>query len=166
VPGRGCPRQWAKLCSVTILVFAMGTGACRRKARVGEPGRDVITRAGSKTTSAQLTDLGREVGLEFPPETRVVGVTRERGIDDLVEMKVEMTPSALVGFLARSPIRPEDFHTGEQGLFGSDHDWWDPNQAARLRAGQANLPNARFLNIGYDDAHAGTVIVYIVNHGT
>ena len=95
-----------------------------------------------------------------------MGVARERGIDDMIELKVAMKAADQAGFIARSPVRVEDFHPGAGGLLGPDHDWWDPGRAPHLRTGQAMRPKARALNIGVGDAQGDIVAVYIVNHGT
>jgi hypothetical protein len=116
--------------------------------------------------AADLNDLGRELGMIFPSGTRLIGVSRERGIDDLIEVEVEMAASDFSGFLARTPVREQDFRPGERGLLGPDHDWWDPNKATGLRSGQAQLPKGRALNIGVGDSKSESLRVYIVNHGT
>ena len=77
-----------------------------------------------------------------------------------------MAATELAGFLARTPVPAQEFRSGERGLLGPDHGWWDPNKALRLRSGQAQLPQGRALNIGIDDSNPNAVSVYIVNHGT
>jgi hypothetical protein len=113
-----------------------------------------------------LESVAREVALTFPPGTRLLGVHRERGIDDLVAAKVAMPAAQWSTFLAGTPIAPALFEPGEHGRLGPDQGFWDPHKATNLRTAQARLPNARVLNLGYDDAHPPVVIVYIVNHGT
>jgi hypothetical protein len=113
-----------------------------------------------------LSTIGRELGLTFPVGTRLVGVARERGIDDLVELKVEMKAADVESFVAHSAVRFTDFRPGERGLLGPDQGWWDPNHALRLRSAQASLPKGRFLNIGVADGPGDKAMVYIVNHGT
>jgi hypothetical protein len=113
-----------------------------------------------------LQDIGKELGLQFPPGTRLLGVRREAGIDDWLGVKIELSAAEWPGFLACTPINPESFRAGERGFLGADSGFWDPHQAKKLRTAQAPMPNARAFNLGYDDSAATSVIVYIVNHGT
>lgn len=110
--------------------------------------------------------VAHEVALSFPPGSRLLGVERERGIDDLIAAKVEIPAAAWPTFLASTPIDSTRFEPGEHGHLGPDHGFWDPHKAANLRTAQARLPDARVLNLGYDDSHPPVMIVYIVNHGT
>lgn len=113
-----------------------------------------------------LESAGREVGVKFPPAARLVGVHRERGLDDLVAVKVEMAASEWPAFLAGTPVDPKSFRAGERGLLGPDEGFWDPHKARNLRTAEVSLPDARALNIGFDDSRPGIVVVYVVNHGT
>jgi hypothetical protein len=70
------------------------------------------------------------------------------------------------GFLSHTPIDASLFRPGERGLLGPDNGFWDPHKAQNLRTAEATLPNARVLNIGYDDSRGSIVVVFIVNHGT
>jgi len=113
-----------------------------------------------------LDSVGKQLGLVFPNGASLIGVHRERGVDDLLAVKVEMPAAEWPGFLAKTPIDPTLFRPGERGLLGPDHDFWDPHQAKSLRTAEAELPNRRVLNLGYDDSRAPVVAVYVVNHGT
>lgn len=55
--------------------------------------------------------------------------------------------------------------SGERGLLGPDHGFWDPQRATRLRVGQKRLADARVLNIGVAE-HGAKVFLSVVNHGT
>jgi hypothetical protein len=136
-------------------LLAAGSGCTRRN-------------GGATAPAAQppsLADLGRQVGLTFPGGARLLGVSREAGIDDLIRFKVAMNAEDLSQFLAASPLAADAFEPGERGLLGPDQGFWDPSQAAHLRTGQAIVGNHRALNLGIGDA-AGRAIVYVVNHGT
>jgi hypothetical protein len=113
-----------------------------------------------------LESVGKEIAVAFPASATLIGVHRESGIDDLVAVKVEIPAADWPGFLARTPIDPSLFRPGERGLLGPDDGFWDPHKAVNLRTAQASLPNARALNIGYDDSRGGVFVVYVVNHGT
>ena len=113
-----------------------------------------------------IVELGRELNVTLPPNTRVIGVERENGMDDLVGAKVEIPDSDWPSFIASTPIKANSFRPGERGLLGEDHGFWDPNQAPGLRTAQATLPGVRALNIGVCTPSNGFVVLYIVNHGT
>jgi hypothetical protein len=134
-------------------------------AGLGCPGRS-RERTPPPAADATLIDLGREVGLKFPNGARLIGVSRERGIDDLVRFKVEIAAADLPTFLATSPVASDAFEPGEGGLLGPDQGFWDPSRAIHLRSGQAVLKNNRALNIGIADGDPQRTILYIVNHGT
>ena len=110
--------------------------------------------------------------MTFPPSARLIGFSREAGMDDHLKFKVEIDSRDLSSFLASSPIPVEAMRPGEHGLLGPDGAYWDPRRAPRLRTGQKLLANARVLNIGIGEAvatgdgGAKVVALYIVNHGT
>jgi hypothetical protein len=113
-----------------------------------------------------LESVGKEIALAFPAGAKLLGVHRERGADDLVAVKVEMSAADWPSFLARTPIDPTLFRPGERGLLGPNDGFWDPHKAKNLRTAEAPLPNGRVLNIGYDDSRGGYFVVFVVNHGT
>jgi hypothetical protein len=132
-----------------------GIAACKSKGPQG-------TRQAEET----LESVGQEIGLVFPAGSRLVGVHRERGADDLIAVKVEMPAAAWPTFVATTPIAPTLFRAGERGLLGSDDAFWDPHRCTNLRTAEAPLPHARVLNLGYDDSRGNIFAVYVVNHGT
>ena len=121
---------------------------------------------GTRQVQETLESVGKEVGLVFPAGSRLVGVHRERGADDLIAVKVEMPAAAWPGFVATTPIDPTLFRPGERGLLGPDDGFWDPHESKSLRTAETPLPHARVLNLGYDDRRGNVISVYIVNHGT
>jgi hypothetical protein len=54
------------------------------KARQGE------ARQGKNEASESLSKLSMELGLRFPPSTRLIGVPRSIGMDDAVRVKLEI----------------------------------------------------------------------------
>ena len=113
-----------------------------------------------------LESVSKELSVTFPAGTKLIGVHRERGIDDLVEAKLEIPAADWPGFLASTPIDPSLFEPGGGGGLGPDEGFWDPNKAKNLRTAQVMLPNARGLHIGYDGSRGSVYVVYVVNHGT
>jgi hypothetical protein len=137
------------------------TANCRAKGS-----NEMTTRDSVSSGAPSLQDLGRQLGVTFPPGTRVVGVDHQNGMDDLVGAKVEMKRADWPAFIASTPIHPASFRHGNRGLLGPDKGFWNPNQYPGLRTAQAQLPQARALNIGFDDSAADPVAVFVVNHGT
>ena len=113
-----------------------------------------------------LESVGKEVGVRFPASAKFIGIRRqEGGMDSSFEVKVEIPAADWPGFLASTPIDPKEFGPGGRGLVGGDAGFWDPHQAKNLRTAQADLPDKRVLNIGYDDSRGNLIVVYVVNHG-
>ena len=116
--------------------------------------------------SESLSVLGQELGLDFPPSTRVVGIRRESGIDDAVQAKLEMGKEEFAGFFAKTPVDRSSMRPGTGGFLGSDVDFWDPHKAPALKTGQAQRSGRRSLNIGVDESRAEVVVVYIMQYRT
>jgi hypothetical protein len=135
---RGSHAADASLLAVCALIALTG---CKSKASQGD-----------KEESLEL--IGREIGLRFPDRTRLIGVHRERGVDDLIAVKVEMPATAWPGFVGQTPIDPTLFRPGERGLLGPDDSFWDPHRAKSLKTAETQLPKGRVLNLGYDDSNA------------
>jgi hypothetical protein len=113
-----------------------------------------------------LSQLSQELGLQFPPSTRVLGVLRSNGMDDAVRVKLEIAASEFPSFLERTQIDRAALRPGTRGMLGPDKDFWDPHQSQSLRTGQVTRPNARSLNLGFDDSRGDSVIAYLMEHGT
>jgi hypothetical protein len=113
-----------------------------------------------------LASLGTELNIQFPHSTRLIGVRRSYGMDDIVRIKLELAPEDLDSLIAQTQIDPASFAPGTGGLLGSDKDFWDPHRAPALRTAQAKRPDARALNLGIDDSRPAVAVVYLVEHGT
>jgi hypothetical protein len=116
--------------------------------------------------SESISVLGKELGLAFPPSTRIVGVRRESGIDDMVQAKLEIGKEEFPGFFAKTPIDRSAMRPGTGGFLGSDVDFWDPHKSPALKTGQAQRAGQRALNIGVDESRAVAVVVYVMQYGT
>ena len=139
-----------------LMVMLALVGACRAKGK----------QAVRAEKQESIEQVGKEIGLTFPAGTKLIGVDRERGADDMIAVKVEMPVAAWPAFLRTTPIDPSAFSPGERGLLGPDHDFWDPHQAKNLHTAQTALPGARVLNLGYDNRPGDMMAVFVVNHGT
>jgi hypothetical protein len=113
-----------------------------------------------------LARLSTELGLEFPPSTRLVGVLRSSGMDDAVRAKLEIGAAEFPSFLERTQIDSASLRPGTRGMLGPDRDFWDPHKSKSLRTGQVSRPNARALNLGFDDSRGDLVVAYLMEHGT
>jgi len=149
-------RQFATSRRVLLAACVLiGFAACKSKGSQG-----------TRQVQETLESVGKEVGLVFPAGSRLMGVHRERGADDLIAVKVEMPAAAWTGFVATTPIDRALFRPGERGLLGPDDGFWDPHKSKNLHTAETPLPHARVLNLGYDDSRGSVISVYIVNHGT
>ena len=143
--------EWTRVGVACTLVALVGC-----KAKGGQDGKHEMQET--------LQSVGKEVGLVFPDGSKLVGVHRERGADDLIAAKVEMPAAEWPGFVAQTSIDPALFRSGERGLLGPDDGFWDPHKAKNLRTAEAALPHARVLNLGYDDSRGSVLSVFVVNH--
>ncbi len=98
---------------------------------------------------------------------RLLGVRRQNGMDDLIQVKLEMSAADLPAFLASSPLAKQPLESWERhGIFGPDHDFWDPHQVPNLRSAATGYPDARSFRLGIDERRPGVVVIYLVDHGT
>ena len=107
--------------------------------------------------------IGTRLGVTLPAGTRVVGFDSEAGIDSMFRAKLEMSGEQLETFIAGTNVAR--FEAGDADLLGPDRDYWDPHRAKKLRIGEVELPQARFLVVAIDDSQP-TAVVYVMNHGT
>ena len=155
----------AAIRAVLLAVLALSIVGIGVGCRGGRKDQDRSVTRETESASASLDDLGREVGLKFPPSARLIGFNRENGMDDYLQFKVEIDAADFPKFQASSPVPEAVMEPGEGGLLGPDQGFWDPSRAKDLRTGQKSLPNARALNIGVAE-NGAKVSLYIVNHGT
>ena len=123
-------------------------------------------RSGEGQPSESLPPLSAELGLQFPPSTQLLGVKRYNGMDDAVLLELELAAAEFPAFMAQTRIDPEVIRPGARGLLGPDDGFWDPHRHPSLRTGQASRPDARVLNVGFDDSRGDVVVVYVMEHGT
>lgn len=112
-----------------------------------------------------LDELSEAVGVRFPAGSRVVGVERQHGIDDLLRARVAVGREKVAEFEAGSPVSRQYMEDDAGALLGQGPTWWVPSPSARV--GQTQLADGRVLHIGIGDkGEQGLVDVYVVNHGT
>ncbi|MDB4972855.1 MAG: hypothetical protein JWN48_1196 [Myxococcaceae bacterium] len=110
-----------------------------------------------------LADLSAEVGLAFPAGTRLLGVHRESGIDDLLAVKVELSERHLDSLLHGSSLAQEQLQPSSGSVCT---DVWQEKRLTGLRTAQASLPDARVLDVGVRPEGNGVITVFIANFGT
>jgi len=116
---------------------------------------------------ASIASLNAELPVRIPEGARIVGVHRENGMDDLIELKLEMSAADLPAFLASSPLGQHPLESwGRHGNFGPDHTFWDPGSVPTMRSAETTYAGARGFRIGIDERKPGVVVVYLVDHGT
>lgn len=120
--------------------------------------------AGNHQSATDIDALGKQLGLQLPPGTQVVGVETESGIDDAVFAKLRIPTTRSAEFLKSCGVTR--FESGAADLLGPDRGFWDPHQAKALKVGDVMLQSARGLVIGVDDAPVDALVVYVMNHGT
>lgn len=114
----------------------------------------------STQAAAELELIAKETGLTFPSGIRRLGVSRDKGIDYILQVKVELPESRLVEFLGSSPIDPNSLKVGGDGSFGPSDAFWDPSHASQLRTAQVMI-GSKSLNIGAGAPADGKVTVLI-----
>lgn len=118
-----------------------------------------------RSPTVDLDTLSRELQLSLPKGTRVLGVDRESGIDDMVRAKVEVSRDDLAQMLAPLPLTTDKFRAGA-GRLGSDGGFWNPHATPGIRYAQMRLSGGRALHVGYADAGQDRVVLFLMNHGT
>jgi hypothetical protein len=84
---------------------------------------------GKNEASESLSKLSMELGLSFPPSTRLIGVLRSNGMDDAVRVKLEIAATEFPSFLEQTGIDGAGLRPGTRGMLGPDRDFWDPHQS-------------------------------------
>jgi len=122
-------------------------------------------------STEQLAHCSQIMNLTFPPSARPLGLCATYGMDDVLQLKVEMSRNELQQFIEASPFAGAELGRNQIQVYGdSDLRWWnvdelDPyegkdGQEAFLSE-QTSLPNAEVLNILIDVRRDDIVIVYL-----
>jgi hypothetical protein len=118
-----------------------------------------------RKTQEKLPQLAQKVGLHFPADATLIGAHHERGIDELVRLKVEVPESELESFLRGLPFSKGDARPGKDAHFGPDRDFWDPNQSSFERFYEGRVAE-RSMRLGISHAKSGRIIVYVESFET
>lgn len=145
----------------SVLLYFLGCSCEREKAMKRIP----TTTQAPTAPEPDLHSLAAELGIPLPPDTRVLWLERQAGVDDLVRAKLQMSRSAFEQLSLQLPIQDKDLRAGS-GRLGTDHGGWDPHATGGLRSGQAPLAGARYLTLGVAADGDGQVTLFVVNYGT
>jgi hypothetical protein len=108
--------------------------------------------------------LGKQLGLQLPAGTQVLGVETESAIDDAIFAKLRIPAERSGEFIKSCGVTR--FRPGGANLLGPDHGFWDPHHATALRVGDVPLPTTRGLVVAIDESSPEALIVYVMNHST
>ena len=121
-------------------------------------------RTGQADSATSRAALEKALGVALPETTQLIMYEHELGIDDMQRAKLRMSTPDFEKIAARLPVTPDAMSPGA-GYLGSDDGGWDPNATPGMIAGQAALPGARYINIGF--ATLGEfVTMFVMEHGT
>ena len=118
--------------------------------------------AAPKTLS--LPDLAKQIGVELPRDSELIGSDQETGIDRAVQAKVAIPPGALATFLKRLNLSEENFSEDNRYLLGKNKGWWNPSGTFPLPTAQVSMPSVRYLNIGLDRRDPSRVVLFLLWH--
>lgn len=121
--------------------------------------------AAERSTSVDLDALSRDLQITLPKDVRVLGLSRESGIDDMVRAKLEVSREEFEQMRSSLPMTLEGFRPGA-GRLGADSGFWAPHATPGIRYAQVRLPEGRALHIGYAETGQGRVVLFVMNHGT
>jgi hypothetical protein len=143
-----------------VLLIALLSLACSACSRDGcMPGGD------SQPPEVDIDKLGRELELQLPPGTQVLGMESESGgPDDAIFVKLRVPSAHAEQFIRTCGVT--SFLSNAADLLGPDRGFWDPHHAKALRVGRVPMHASRGTIIGVDDSGADALLVYVVNHGT
>ena len=139
----------------SALLLALSASACEQRTKGPPP----------PPSASEWAALGRELGLKFPPSSRLLKLERQNGMDDMVRLQVALPSQDLPAFITDSAIRSEKLREGASCFTAAD-EFWDPSHALHMRSFQVALPGSRYCCLGIDDGQPGTAHIYIMNFGT
>lgn len=114
----------------------------------------------AQAAATELLVVSKETGLKFPIGSRLLGVTRERGMENILQAKVEIPEGRIDEFFEAAPIK-RDSLTRRRSLFNPGDSFFEPSMEAGILSSQAQV-NGHALSIGLLDARDGLVPVLIL----
>lgn len=141
---------------VTLTAALVFTVCCGKEARMD-----------LSETAALRNDpdaLGRRLGLALPPDTQIIHVEVETGLDDAIFAKLRVPAGRADAFVKSLHIT--NLQRNAADLLGPDRGPWGPHHADGLRVGDVPLASTRGLVVGLDDKAIDGLVVYVMNHGT
>lgn len=124
-----------------------------------------MRRVESQPSDVDVDKVGKQLGLQLPSGTQVVGMeTESGGPDGAIFVKLQVPGAHSEQFIRNCGVTR--FESGLADLLGPDRGFWDPHQAKTLKVGDVPVHSTRAMVIGLDDSRTDALVVYVVNHGT
>lgn len=144
---------------VFLVVFTLSIAGCQ--------GRSSTEPVVPMNQNEQLALLSTEVGLEFPPDTKILGMRDDQsGLDGAVFAKLQLEAGQWDALLSASPFVNEPFEDTKRYLLGPEDGWWDPKTPSLLPTASLNLPGGKVLNLGVDQSDSDVTTLYVFCHET
>ena len=119
----------------------------------------------SQPSEVDIDKLGKQLELQLPPGTQVVGMeTESGGPDDAIFVKLRVPRAHAEQFIRDCGVTR--FRSDAAVQLGPDRGFWDPHQVKALQVGRVPMQTTRGMVIGVDDSHPDALVVYVLNHGT
>lgn len=114
----------------------------------------------------ELAEVAARIGVAFPDSFRAIGIECHPGLDDSIQLKLEMSGADWDAFRDRLGLAADDFEDAQRIFLPPSDDWWDPGLYDPLPTAQQSREQGCVLNIGYHQAAPDRVTVFIFWHET
>lgn len=145
--------QAAAIATLTFLILTLAS--CRHPATISEF---------TEVTPAQLRDCAEKMQITFPSGTRSVGMCKQEGWqDDTIWLKVQIPKKDLLALLESSPFAKEMLSNERRYITSPGKiAWWKAEAVTNFKSGQANLPEAKYVNILIDLDDEEIIAIYLM----
>jgi hypothetical protein len=117
-----------------------------------------------QVSSLKLKQIGKIMQVQFPDDTKVLGLLEDRGgIDRAIYLKVEFAAKELKEFINKSPFAASNLSTRDRSVSDlKEVSWWKPESVKTFQSGQERLPDAKVLNVLIDLGKGDKTIVFLM----
>lgn len=98
-----------------------------------------------KNVKLSIDELSASLGVTLPPDTRIVGVYGEAGVDDTRSAKLEIPKQRMSGFLAATRI--PRFEKTDADLLGPDRGFGTPTKLQVFSQAMCSCPALVFYSL-------------------
>jgi hypothetical protein len=146
------------LCLTLALLFVACSLTCTGRSSSGIP----QSRADG-VTEEDLKECGSKMHITFPQSTRAVNIDKiTGGPDDGIFLKIEIDRKEMDALIKSSPFASVELRSERRYVLKEPTlSWWNPESARNYKSGQAQLPDAKYLNILLDLDGNERVTVYL-----